>query len=108
MKFGKELQIRAVPLWREKYISYKRLKRIIKKLQPKPSLSNSTQAIPPKYYLSLNSGEKNGEKVSLLMEEMKKEFEDALEEDVERVNSFYCEKEGELSKCLAELEDKAV
>jgi anion transporter len=32
MKFGKQLKLQAVPEWQEYYMSYKRLKRIIKKL----------------------------------------------------------------------------
>jgi phosphate transporter len=32
MKFGKELKIKSIPAWRDKYMSYKRLKRVITRL----------------------------------------------------------------------------
>ena len=32
MKFGKELKVKSIPAWREQYMSYKRLKRVITRL----------------------------------------------------------------------------
>ena len=33
MKFGKRLELSLHPLWREKYVSYKKLKRILKRIE---------------------------------------------------------------------------
>ena len=32
MKFGKQIQSEVVPEWRDQYVSYKKLKRVLKKL----------------------------------------------------------------------------
>ncbi|GMI89232.1 SPX domain gene 1, ARABIDOPSIS THALIANA SPX DOMAIN GENE 1 [Hibiscus trionum] len=102
MKFGKSLsnQIEeTLPEWRDKFISYKELKKKLKLIEPK-SLERPNKRIKLDED-SVDAGEKVGDGMSI--EET--DFIRLLEKELEKFNSFFVEKEEEYIIRLKELQD---
>ncbi|XP_059276584.1 SPX domain-containing protein 1-like [Lycium ferocissimum] len=109
MKFGKSLsnQIEeTLPEWRDKFLSYKELKKKLKLIEPKRSVG-STNA-------SNNNNNDNDDdvrackriKLDPMMTEAEVEFVNLLEDELEKFNSFFVEKEEEYIITLKELQDR--
>ncbi|KAL4029252.1 SPX domain-containing protein 1 [Cucumis melo var. makuwa] len=105
MKFGKSLsnQIEeTLPEWRDKFLSYKELKKRLKLVEPKggerPSKRPRIDAAGSCY---VEDGEKDDFSSS---EEMN--FIKLLEDELEKFNSFFVEKEEEYIIRLKELQDR--
>ncbi|GKD81613.1 SPX domain-containing protein 1-like protein, partial [Tanacetum coccineum] len=87
MKFGKSLsnQIEeTLPEWRDKFLSYKELKKKVKMITPR---GNDDRAVKR---LKMSSVGPTGE-----MSKEEVEFVEELEKEVEKFNSFFVEKEEE-------------
>src|ERR1700754_2714292 len=106
MKFGKQLKEQSVGAWDEYYMSYKRLKRIIKKLvlqikekeeqlmrQRNANISKNGQSSQNGY----DAGDAASEATHLLMTgDARKEFNAVLDNDIDKVNSFFLSKLDEI------------
>jgi SPX domain protein involved in polyphosphate accumulation len=95
MKFGKSLssQIeKTLPEWRDKFLSYKELKKKLKNLEP--AAAGGSEDRPTKR-LRIDSG--NGDSVTDAGEMSKEEsdFRNLLENELEKFNNFFVEKEEE-------------
>ena len=128
MKFGKELKERSVRGWEEHYMSYKRFKRIIKKLvvqqkereellqqhhQHSPSADDNDDAASVLSHPPHSSDDDEGgggggrewEEQMILQRDARKEFFEELEKEIERVNDFFVaqldEMNAECSRLLA-------
>ena len=105
MKFGKELKERSVRGWEDHYMSYKRFKRIIKKLavqlKEREELSSRNASDDPSHptstyphapsdspYLSSEEGGRDWEEM-ILHRDARKEFFEEVEKEIERVNEFF-------------------
>ena len=84
MKFGKQLQNLKISEWEAHYISYKGLKKVIK------SLCRETQADTPEARIY----------------QIKTAFYSKVELELEEVNSFYLQKDGELQTRIKSLVEK--
>ncbi|KAL4295996.1 hypothetical protein GQ457_12G023780 [Hibiscus cannabinus] len=107
MKFGKSLsnQIEeTLPEWRDKFLSYKELKKKLKLIEPK-----SDERPNKRLRLDQNSGElvcfgdKVGDGYGMSREES--DFIKLLEDELEKFNAFFVEKEEEYIIRLKELQD---
>ena len=92
MKFGKSLsnQIEeTLPEWRDKFLSYKELKKKLKLIEPKSGVER------PSKRARLDSGDaaEIGAGDGMSKEEI--DFETLLEDELEKFNSFFVEKEEE-------------
>ncbi|KAF3453700.1 hypothetical protein FNV43_RR04141 [Rhamnella rubrinervis] len=102
MKFGKSLsnQIEeTLPEWRDKFLSYKELKKRLKLIEPK---SGDRPLKRPRVDASgdaADAGDKDG------MSEEEIDFIRLLEDELEKFNSFFVEKEEEYIIRLKELQD---
>ncbi|KAF8113450.1 hypothetical protein N665_0050s0098 [Sinapis alba] len=100
MKFGKSLsnQIeQTLPEWRDKFLSYKDLKKRLK-------LIASKSGDRPAKRLRLDSSFASGDEMS--KEEMS--FVQLLEDELEKFNNFFVEKEEEYIISLKELRDRII
>lgn len=91
MKFGKSLsnQIEeTLPEWRDKFLSYKELKKRLKLIEPKPRAEAGQR--PQKRQRMEESG---GEGDAMTEEEA--DFLKLLEDELEKFNTFFVEKEEE-------------
>lgn len=104
MKFGKQLELSSNIEWREHYVQYKRLKRMIKRVvfeevrldkKTKTSESVAMETSP-----LLVEGQIN----TLELENAKQEFWQLIEENMQTVNSFYRGKILSLRKCIKQFE----
>ncbi|EEF37938.1 SPX domain-containing protein 1 [Ricinus communis] len=101
MKFGKSLsnQIEeTLPEWRDKFLSYKELKKRLKLLEPKKCVGdrpNKRQKL-----------EDAGDCADAPMSEEEIDFIKLLEDELEKFNSFFVEKEEEYIIRLKELQDR--
>ncbi|XP_041009185.1 SPX domain-containing protein 1-like [Juglans microcarpa x Juglans regia] len=109
MKFGKSLsnQIEeALPEWRDKFLSYKELKKKLKLLEPKggdrPTKRSRVEAAESTPGNGPNTS--IDEKQSMSKEEI--DFERLLENELEKFNTFFVEKEEEYIIRLKELQDR--
>nr|QWT68764.1 SPX domain containing protein 2 [Astragalus sinicus] len=96
MKFGKSLsnQIeKTLPQWRDKFLSYKDLKRKLKLVEP--ATKSSDEERPSKR--SRIDGE---------MSKEESEFRNSLESELNKFNTFFVEKEEECIIRLKELQDR--
>ncbi|GAV68351.1 SPX domain-containing protein [Cephalotus follicularis] len=99
MKFGKSLsnQIEeTLPEWRDKFLSYKELKKRLKLIDPKggpDSRPNKQPRLDP-------AGDRDG------MSKEEIDFIRLLEDELEKFNSFFVEKEEEYIITLKELQDR--
>ncbi|XP_030553057.1 SPX domain-containing protein 1-like [Rhodamnia argentea] len=103
MKFGKSLsnQIEVtLPDWRDKFLSYKELKRRLKSIHPRPGERLSKR--PRRADAYADSGCCCLE--PMLAEEV--EFVRLLEDELEKFNAFFVEKEEEYIIRLKELQDR--
>ncbi|KAL8497995.1 hypothetical protein ACS0TY_021368 [Phlomoides rotata] len=88
MKFGKSLsnQIEeTLPEWRDKFLSYKELKKHLKLIEPKPQAGDEERALKRR-------------KIDVEREAMSEEevyFVELLEDELEKFNAFFVEKEEE-------------
>ncbi|KAF3962781.1 hypothetical protein CMV_012747 [Castanea mollissima] len=103
MKFGKSLsnQIEeTLPEWRDKFLSYKELKKKLKLIEPKSGGER------PSKRARLDSGDaaEIGAGDGMSKEEI--DFETLLEDELEKFNSFFVEKEEEYIIRLKELQDR--
>lgn len=99
MKFGKSLssQIeKTLPEWRDKFLSYKELKKKLKSLEPASADDR------PVKRLKVDSGNTDtGE-----MSKEESDFRNLLENELEKFNNFFVEKEEEYIIRLKELQDR--
>lgn len=101
MKFGKSLsnQIEeTLPEWRDKFLSYKELKKRLKLIEPKKSSSASAEgeevpAARPNKKQKVDSADSAGDKGE--MTEAEVGFVNLLEDELEKFNTFFVEKEEE-------------
>ncbi|KAF9949571.1 phosphate system positive regulatory protein pho81 [Mortierella alpina] len=104
MKFGKQIQFQQIPEWQSHYMSYKGLKKIINSLtQEKAHVSVTIAASPPP---GLEAPVQPEDENSTLRQSQKAAFFFKLERELEKVNSFYLQKESELKVRLRSLMDK--
>ncbi|XP_056162518.1 SPX domain-containing protein 1-like [Syzygium oleosum] len=123
MKFGKSLSIQieeTLPEWREKFLSYKELKKRLKLIDPKgggdrpakrPRLDEPppAPAAPPSSSSSAGGAEPAPAAAGGAGEGMTNEvveFIRLLEDELEKFNSFFVEKEEEYIIKLKELQDR--
>ncbi|KAG8367398.1 hypothetical protein BUALT_Bualt16G0067800 [Buddleja alternifolia] len=94
MKFGKSLsnQIEeTLPEWRDKFLSYKELKKRLKLIHPRPQKRRRLDG-------------DGGQREAMTAEEV--DFVKLLEDEVEKFNAFFVEKEEEYIIKLKELQDR--
>ncbi|GAB4828284.1 SPX domain-containing protein 2 [Ancistrocladus abbreviatus] len=111
MKFGKSLsnQIEeTLPEWRDKFLSYKELKKRLKKIDPKVVVLEENEDRPSKRQRIVSAGgggdcvvEEGG---GMTKEEV--DFIKLLEDELEKFNAFFVEKEEEYIIRLKELQDR--
>ncbi|KAL8037584.1 hypothetical protein ABFX02_11G048100 [Erythranthe guttata] len=104
MKFGKSLsnQIEeTLPEWRDKFLSYKELKKRLKLIEPKPKPSLCDEERAQKRRKMDDGG---GDRVAMTDEEV--DFVQLLEDELEKFNAFFVEKEEEYIIRLKELQDR--
>ncbi|ERN03750.1 SPX domain-containing protein 1 [Amborella trichopoda] len=107
MKFGKSLsnQIEeTLPEWRDKFLSYKELKKKLKLIEPKAnSNGNGDENCKNKRVKYSSNDEKEGVTASMTKEE--EDFIRLLEDELEKFNAFFVEKEEEYIIRQKELQD---
>lgn len=113
MKFGKSLSIQieeTLPEWRDKFLSYKELKKRLKLIEPKGSSSADGEARPNKRAKFSSAGESsaaaNGGGEKEAMTEAEVDFVKLLEDELEKFNTFFVEKEEEYIIRLKDLQDR--
>uniref|UniRef100_A0A1J3EIL1 SPX domain-containing protein 1 n=1 Tax=Noccaea caerulescens TaxID=107243 RepID=A0A1J3EIL1_NOCCA len=102
MKFGKSLsnQIeQTLPEWRDKFLSYKELKKRLK-------LIGSKSGDRPVKRLRLDSSFVSGDEYSVGMSKEEISFVQLLEDELEKFNNFFVEKEEEYIIRLKEFRDR--
>lgn len=102
MKFGKSLsnQIEeTLPEWRDKFLSYKELKKKLKLMEPR-----SVENRPNKRSRSNSNSVDTDPTVGMTKEEL--DFISLLEDELEKFNSFFVEQEEEYIIRLKELKDQ--
>ncbi|KAL2553657.1 SPX domain-containing protein 1 [Forsythia ovata] len=104
MKFGKSLSNQideTLPEWRDKFLLYKELKKRLKLIEPKgPSSSAGEEARAKKRQKVDGVGEREA------MTEAEADFVKLLEDELEKFNAFFVEKEEEYIIRLKELQDR--
>ncbi|KAL3747689.1 hypothetical protein ACJRO7_016485 [Eucalyptus globulus] len=102
MKFGKSLSNQmevTLPDWRDKFLSYKELKRRLKSIHPNPGERPGKRP-------RREDGEEEAAADAALAEEVEVEFVRLLEDELEKFNAFFVEKEEEYIIRLKELQDR--
>ncbi|KAK4391670.1 SPX domain-containing protein 2 [Sesamum angolense] len=102
MKFGKSLsnQIEeTLPEWRDKFLSYKELKKRLKLIEPKQQPCDEERAQKRR---RMDDG--GGEREGMTAEEV--DFVKLLEDELEKFNAFFVEQEEEYIIRLKELQDR--
>ncbi|CAH0482525.1 unnamed protein product [Peronospora belbahrii] len=116
MKFGKQLEISANPEWRDNYVQYKRLKRLIKrvafemekkqqkqqKLQEK--MEQSVLPMDASQVLYVNETHPLLKTMGDEIQDAKDQFWHVLETNLKRVNDFYMGKIVTLLRSIGEFE----
>ncbi|GAB4832864.1 SPX domain-containing protein 2 [Ancistrocladus abbreviatus] len=112
MKFGKSLsnQIEeTLPEWRDKFLSYKDLKKRLKRIDPKVS-GGENEDLPPSKRQKIDSdgsvGDGGVEDGGCGMTKEEVDFIKLLEDELEKFNAFFVEKEEEYIIRLKELQDR--
>ena len=103
MKFGKSLSNQSegtLPEWRDKFLSYKELKKRLKLIEPTNSSSSTTKnngdSRPlKKPRLAAAEGGGGGDCKEGIMTKEEIDFIKLLEDELEKFNSFFVEKEEE-------------
>ncbi|KAL5547856.1 hypothetical protein UlMin_003087 [Ulmus minor] len=106
MKFGKSLsnQIEeTLPEWRDKFLSYKELKKKLKQIEPKNGGERPFKR-PRVEGSGSGSGDGGDNKETMSKEEI--DFINLLEDELEKFNTFFVEKEEEYIIYLKELQDR--
>ncbi|CAI9100135.1 OLC1v1037074C1 [Oldenlandia corymbosa var. corymbosa] len=114
MKFGKSLsnQIEeTLPEWRDKFLSYKELKKRLKLVEPKKSNPAAAAAEEENDDVALARASKkprldSAAAVGEKMTEAEIDFVKLLEDELEKFNSFFVEQEEEYIIRLKELQDR--
>jgi hypothetical protein len=92
MKFGKELKERSVRGWEDNYMSYKRFKRIIKKLavqlKEREELMDRNADDPDHPHPPSEEESRDWEEM-ILNRDARKEFFEEIDKEIERVNEFF-------------------
>ncbi|KAH7854062.1 hypothetical protein Vadar_009608 [Vaccinium darrowii] len=104
MKFGKSLsnQIEeTLPEWRDKFLSYKDLKKRLKLIEPG---AGEHRAKRPRLGDCTDAGGRGEEEVAMTKEES--DFIELLEGEIEKFNGFFVEKEEEYIIRLKDLQDR--
>lgn len=89
MKFGKSLssQIeKTLPEWRDKFLSYKELKKKLKCLEPPVAAGEDRPAKRPRVDADADAGD---------MSKEERDFRNLLENELDKFNNFFVEKEEE-------------
>ncbi|KAL9550387.1 hypothetical protein MBANPS3_004756 [Mucor bainieri] len=97
MKFGKQIQSQQFTEWSPYYLDYKGLKKFISSLLNTPADSLKALGLPP---IGIE------EDRAKLLQSQKAAFFFKLERELEKINSFYLQKENELKVRLRTLIDK--
>ncbi|GLT26199.1 hypothetical protein SLA2020_012810 [Shorea laevis] len=109
MKFGKSLsnQIEeTLPEWREKFLSYKELKKKLKLIEPKSGeRPNKRPRLEAEACDSAEAGDRDKIVVGDGMSREEMDFIRLLEDELEKFNTFFVEKEEEYIIRLKELQD---
>lgn len=95
MKFGKSLSNQideTLPEWRDKFLSYKGLKKKLKLIEPKRPSSSAGEEVRAKKKQKLDSELADGREA---MTEAEANFVKLLEDELEKFNAFFVEKEEE-------------
>ncbi|CAL1359206.1 unnamed protein product [Linum trigynum] len=103
MKFGKSLSTQideTLPEWRDKFLSYKELKKRLKLIEPNKAAAVGDDNRPAKRPRLEGGGD-----CSASMTEEEIDFIRLLEDELEKFNSFFVEKEEEYIIRLKELQD---
>ncbi|KAK3845363.1 MAG: hypothetical protein J3R72DRAFT_364780, partial [Linnemannia gamsii] len=101
--FGKQIQFQQITEWQSHYMSYKGLKKIINSLiQEKAQTSVTIAASPPPGSTPVIPEDE----YSKFLQSQKAAFFFKLERELEKVNTFYLQKESELKVRLRSLIDK--
>lgn len=98
MKFGKSLsnQIEeTLPEWRDKFLSYKELKKKLKLIEPKRSTDSGDGDFRASKRMKLTAGDFDKLPEKEPMTDAEVEFVNLLEDEIEKFNSFFVEKEEE-------------
>ncbi|KAM1046696.1 hypothetical protein ACFX2I_026090 [Malus domestica] len=104
MKFGKSLSNQmeeTLPEWRDKFLSYKELKKRLKLIEPK---GGERPAKRPRIDASAADCNDGGNKEGISAAEIS--FITLLEDELEKFNSFFLEKEEEYIIRLKEIQDR--
>ncbi|KAK4257387.1 hypothetical protein QN277_006982 [Acacia crassicarpa] len=110
MKFGKSLsnQIeKTLPEWRDKFLSYKELKKKLKQLEPAAKVGDdgaSDRASKRQRVDAAAGSKEGGDKDCVSKAEC--DFRTLLENELEKFNNFFVEKEEEYIIKLKELQDR--
>ncbi|XP_054820596.1 SPX domain-containing protein 1-like [Prosopis cineraria] len=109
MKFGKSLsnQIeKTLPEWRDKFLSYKELKKKLKQLEPAAKVGHDggSDRAAKRPRLDAADSKEGGDKDGMSKEEC--DFRNLLENELEKFNNFFVEKEEEYIIKLKELQDR--
>nr|XP_043628809.1 SPX domain-containing protein 1-like [Erigeron canadensis] len=108
MKFGKSLsnQIeQTLPEWRDKFLSYKELKKSLKLINPQGKSSGDVCNREAKRLKFSGGGAGDWTVVDGGMSKEEVDFVDLLEKEIEKFNTFFVEKEEEYIIKLKELQD---
>nr|QWT68763.1 SPX domain containing protein 1 [Astragalus sinicus] len=106
MKFGKSLsnQIeKTLPEWRDKFLSYKELKKKLKNFEPAVA---GEDRLAKRQRVDAANGDPTAETGNMSKEE--RDFRNLLESELEKFNNFFVEKEEEYIIRLKELQDRVV
>ncbi|XP_059635101.1 SPX domain-containing protein 2-like [Cornus florida] len=107
MKFGKSLSNQideTLPEWRDKFLSYKELKKKLKLIEPKAGDKRATKR--PRLASAGDCTDGAGEKEVSEMTKEEVDFIKLLEDELEKFNTFFVEKEEEYIIRLKELQDR--
>ncbi|RHZ82191.1 hypothetical protein Glove_112g42 [Diversispora epigaea] len=107
MKFGKQILNQQTTEWAAHYVNYKALKKIINSLQS--AYQNNERSLPPTPVTigtSLNTDSLQIDDYPKFIQQQKAAFFFKLERELEKVNTFYLQKEQEFKVRLRTLIDK--
>ncbi|CAG8601874.1 21079_t:CDS:2 [Gigaspora margarita] len=107
MKFGKQLLTQQTTEWSAHYINYKALKKIINSLPS--AYKNNERSLPPTPAITVTLGAPRNNDLPQAadhLQQQKAAFFFKLERELEKVNSFYLQKEKEFNVRLRTLHDK--
>ncbi|KAI3665861.1 hypothetical protein L6452_44496 [Arctium lappa] len=105
MKFGKEFGIhleQTLPEWRDKYLCYKLLKRFLKRI-PNPAAADSDHNLPPPPDAAVD---RDFPPLPPHLADLQVWFVRILEEEIEKFNDFYVDKEEEFVIRFKELKER--